>query len=161
MIPKKITKKSRAMVISPARSLAILSKETREIADKRFEEMGLQISFSKNAEECNEFNSSSKESRLEDIHSAFAERSVGLAITTIGGFNSNELVKDIDYELIKKNPKILCGYSDITILLNAIFAKTGLVTYHGPHYSSFGEKKALGILWNTLKNACLKKSLLK
>lgn len=40
----------------------------------------------------------------------------------------------------KKNPKIFLGYSDITVLNNAIFAKTGLITYSGPHYSSFGQK---------------------
>ena len=48
---------------------------------------------------------------------------------------------EIDYNLIKNNPKILCGFSDITALANAIYAKTGLVTYSGPHYSSFGMKK--------------------
>jgi len=42
--------------------------------------------------------------------------------------------------LIKKNPKVFCGYSDITVLNNAIFTKTGLVNYYGPHYSTFGQK---------------------
>ena len=63
-----------------------------------------------------------------------------MVITVIGGFNSNQLLRYLDYDLIKKNPKILCGYSDITALGNAIFAKTGLVTYSGPHFFSFGEK---------------------
>jgi muramoyltetrapeptide carboxypeptidase LdcA involved in peptidoglycan recycling len=47
----------------------------------------------------------------------------------------------LDYGLIRANPKILCGYSDITALANAIYAKTGLVTYSGPHFFSFGDKK--------------------
>jgi muramoyltetrapeptide carboxypeptidase len=46
----------------------------------------------------------------------------------------------LDYDLIKRNPKILCGFSDITALANAIYAKTGLVTYSGPHYTYFGDK---------------------
>ncbi len=56
----------------------------------------------------------------------------------IGGFNANEILPYLDYELIKANPKILCGYSDITALLNAVHAKTGLVTYHAPHLAAFG-----------------------
>ena len=52
-----------------------------------------------------------------------------------------EKVEALDYEAIKENPKIFCGFSDITALSNAIHAKTGLVTYSGPHYSSFGMLK--------------------
>jgi muramoyltetrapeptide carboxypeptidase LdcA involved in peptidoglycan recycling len=46
----------------------------------------------------------------------------------------------IDWDIVRNNPKIFCGYSDITVLNNAIYAKTGLVNYNGPHYSSFGQK---------------------
>ncbi len=50
-------------------------------------------------------------------------------------------MKYLDYDLIKNNPKIICGYSDITVLTNAITAKTGLVTYSGLHFSNWGMKK--------------------
>jgi muramoyltetrapeptide carboxypeptidase len=60
------------------------------------------------------------------------------AVAVIGGFSSNELLPYLDWELIAANPKILCGYSDITALQNAIHARTGLVTYSGPHWSTFG-----------------------
>lgn len=100
--------------------------------------MGLKVSFSKHCEERDIFDSSSAKSRLEDLHQAFADENVKAILTTIGGCNSIHLLKDLDYELIRKNPKILCGYSDITTLQNAIFAKTGLVTYSGPHFSTFG-----------------------
>jgi len=140
IIPNKLKPGDGARVISPARSLAMLSQESKEIADKRFEDLGLELSFSKNAGEKDRFLSSSIKSRLEDIHEAFRDPSIKLIITTIGGFNSNQLLPYLDYNLVKSNPKILCGYSDITALANAIYAKTGLVTYSGPHYSSFGEK---------------------
>jgi muramoyltetrapeptide carboxypeptidase LdcA involved in peptidoglycan recycling len=61
-------------------------------------------------------------------------------LTVIGGFNSNQLLDYIDWELIANNPKLFCGFSDITVLNNVFYAKTGLVTYSGPHYSSFGQK---------------------
>ena len=59
----------------------------------------------------------------------------------IGGFNSNQILPYLDFEVIKQNPKIFCGFSDITALLDAIYAKTGLVTFSGPHLSSIGMLK--------------------
>jgi muramoyltetrapeptide carboxypeptidase len=108
--------------------MSIISSSARSIASKRLEEMELKVSFSKHCEERDIFDSSSLESRLEDLHEAFADKNVKAILTAIGGCNSIHLLKDLDYDLISKNPKILCGYSDITTLQNAIFAKTGLVT---------------------------------
>jgi muramoyltetrapeptide carboxypeptidase LdcA involved in peptidoglycan recycling len=84
--------------------------------------------------------SSSVESRLHDLHEAFADQSIKAILSVLGGYNSNQLLDSIDYELIKLNPKIFCGFSDITALGNAIHHKTGLVTYSGIHFSSFGMK---------------------
>lgn len=64
-------------------------------------------------------------------------------LTVIGGFNSNQLLRYTDWSIIQQNPKILCGYSDITALNNAIFAKTGIVGYSGPHFSTFGQEKGM------------------
>lgn len=127
-------------IIAPARSLAIIGKESKEIANKRFEDLGLKLSFGKHVEEVDDFVSTSIESRVEDLHDAFQDKNVKAILTVIGGFNSNQLLKYLDWELIKNNPKILCGFSDITALNNSIFAKTGLITYSGPHYSTFGQK---------------------
>lgn len=127
-------------VIAPSRSFSILSAEVIAQANQRFKEMGLTIEFGKNIKEIDALASSCIESRLEDLHWAFQEPSIKAIFTVIGGFNSNQLLKYIDWELIKNNPKIFCGYSDITALQNAIFTKTGLVTYSGPHYSSFGQQ---------------------
>lgn len=140
VIPTKLQKGDEVRVIAPARSLSMIGKENQEIANKRFEELGLKLSFGKHVNESDEFVSSSVESRIADLHDAFADRNVKAIITVIGGFNSNQLLDYIDWDLARKNPKIFCGYSDITALSNAVFAKTGLVTYSGPHYSSFGQK---------------------
>lgn len=141
IFPEKLKTGDKVRVIACSRSLGIISQEAREIANKRFLELGLELSFGKHVEEMDAFKSSSIESRIKDIHEAFADKSIKAIITVIGGFNSNQLLSFLDWGLIKKNPKILCGYSDITILNNAIFTKTGLVSYSGPHYSSFGMKK--------------------
>ena len=127
-------------VIAPARSMSLISRESREIANKRFTDMGLKLTFAKHIEESDDFVSSSIESRVKDLHEAFSDKNVKAISTVIGGFNSNQLLKYIDWDLIKNNPKILCGFSDITALNNAILAKTGLVSYSGPHYSTFGQE---------------------
>ena len=142
MIPNKLKKGDEIRIISPARSMSIISKENINIAKKRLEELGFKVTFSKNVEEKDEFDSSSIKSRVDDLHEAFQDKNVKAILTTIGGFNSNQLLKYLDYSLIKSNPKILCGFSDITALQNAIYAKTGLITYSGLHFSSFSMLKS-------------------
>lgn len=140
IFPEKLKKGDEIRIIAPARTLAIIGKESREIAAKRFEDLGLKLSFGKRVEEMDDFVSSSIESRLEDLHAAFSDKNVKGILTVIGGFNSNQLLRYINWDLVAKNPKIFCGFSDITALNNAIYAKTSLVTYSGPHYSTFGQK---------------------
>ncbi len=125
-------------VVAPARSLAIIGADTRAIADRRFAEMGLEVTFGEHVNVIDVFGSSPIADRVADLHAAFADQSVKAVITVIGGYNSNQLLPSLDWDLIAANPKIVCGYSDITALTCAIHARTGLVTYSGPHYSTFG-----------------------
>lgn len=116
----------------------IIRQELRDIAKSRFDELGLKLTFGKHVEEIDDFASSSIESRIEDLHDAFLDSNVKGVLSVIGGFNSNQLLPEIDWSIIKSNPKVFCGFSDITALNNSILAKTGLVTYSGVHYSTFG-----------------------
>lgn len=137
---KKIKAGAQIRVIAPARSLKLLSDTGKNDAIERLEKFGFKLSFGKHVDEMDEFSSSSVASRIEDLHDAFADRDVDAILTVIGGYNSNQLLEYINYDLIAKNPKIICGFSDITALNNAITAKTGLITYIGPHFSSWGMK---------------------
>jgi muramoyltetrapeptide carboxypeptidase LdcA involved in peptidoglycan recycling len=138
IIPERLEKGDEIRVIAPSRSLSLVSKENIKLAENNLKKMGFNVSYSKNCFEKDMFISSSIESRVSDIHDAFRDKDVKCILTAIGGFNSNQLLNYLDYDLIKNNPKILCGYSDITALANAIYAKTGLITYIGPHFSTFG-----------------------
>ncbi len=140
IIPPKLQKGDIMRIIAPSRSLTMISKETRDIANSKLQELGLQLTFGEHVEEKDDFVSSSIASRIADLHAAFANKTVKGILTVIGGFNSNQLFDFIDWELIKNNPKVICGFSDITAINNAFFAKTGLVSYSGPHYSTFGQK---------------------
>jgi len=147
MIPAKLPPGDEVRVVSPAVSLGFIPEYQRTLAARRFEALGLRCSFSRNAEVLDRFDSSPVEARVSDLHEAFADPEVGGIFTTIGGYNSNQLLDYLDYDLIGANPRIFCGFSDITALATAIHAKTGLVTYSGPHFTTFGMK--LGIEYTT------------
>jgi muramoyltetrapeptide carboxypeptidase LdcA involved in peptidoglycan recycling len=116
----------------------IMEHDNTRWIDERFAAMGLTLTFGAHVDEDDQFRSGSIEHRVADLHAAFADPSVAGILTVIGGFNSNELLPHLDFDLIAANPKVFCGYSDITALQNAILARTGLVTYSGPHWSSWG-----------------------
>lgn len=138
MIANKLNPGDEIRVIAPSRNLTEVWNVAHHHAVNFWQSEGFRLTFSKHSSETNQFHSSSISSRVEDLHEAFSDPNVKMVITCLGGFNANQLLRHLDYELIANNPKILCGYSDITALLNAIYAKTGLVTYHGPHFSTFG-----------------------
>ena len=78
--------------------------------------------------------------RAEEFNNLLYDENIQIIMTSIGGNNTNSILPYIDYEYIKKHPKIIIGFSDVTALLLAIYAKTGLVTFYGPDIaSSFGE----------------------
>ena len=141
MIAKKLQINDTIRVIAPSRSLSIISSKNQQIAVDNLKELGLKISIGKYAKEINNFDSSSITSRVFDLHNAFQDKNIKAILTAIGGFNANQLLDYLDFDLIGKNPKIICGYSDITVILNSIFQKTGLLTYYGPHFSTFGVLK--------------------
>lgn len=82
--------------------------------------------------------STSARARVDDLHAAFADPGVDGILTVLGSFNANEMLDLLDTDLISANPKVLCGYSDITPIQGALLAQCNLVTYSGPHWSTFG-----------------------
>ncbi|MFC6079845.1 S66 peptidase family protein [Sphaerisporangium aureirubrum] len=137
--PPKLRSGDIVRVVAPAGSRAmIMEHDHSAIIDRRFAELGLTLTYGRHVDERDAFDSSSVASRVADLHDAFADPSVSAILTVIGGYNCNELLPHLDWDLIRANPKILCGYSDITALQNAVLARTGLVTYSGPHWSTFG-----------------------
>lgn len=140
IIPTKLKKGDTIRIIAPSISLATVPKEVQKRAFDKLSALGLRVTFGKFANELDTFGSSSINSRVRDFNSAYADKEVKAIIPARGGYNCNELLNYIDWDIIKNNPKIFCGFSDITVLCNAIFAKTGLVTYLVQNYSSFGQK---------------------
>ena len=138
MIPAKLKKGDEIRIIAPSGSLTRVRTDVLERSLAYLDENGFRVTYSTNCREMDSFSSSSVESRAADLHEAFADPDVKAVMACIGGFNVNQILPYIDYDLIRANPKILCGYSDITALLNAVYARTGLVTYHAPHLAALG-----------------------
>ena len=151
IFPKKLTVGDEVRVIAPSFSMAKWPKEIRNLAQKRFEEMGLKVTFGKHVMEIDDFESSSIQLRVEDLMDAFSDKKVKGIICGVGGYNANFLLDDIDWKTIRNNPKFFCGMSDITVLNNAILHKTGLVTYSGPNFRNFGQKLYFDYTWDFFK----------
>ena len=92
--------------------------------------------------------------RADDINKMFKDKSIKAILCVRGGYGSIRMVDLVDYDMIKKNPKIFVGYSDITTLLMSINKETGLVTYHGPMSSNFKNPDETTIIsfFNTVMN---------
>ncbi|HOH18697.1 MAG TPA: LD-carboxypeptidase, partial [Bacilli bacterium] len=73
----------------------------------------------------------SDELRTSDLHEMFLDEEVKAILCLKGGYGCSRLVDKLDYELIKQHPKLLIGFSDITVLINAIYQQTGLPMMHG------------------------------
>lgn len=150
MIPPKLKAGDHIKVIAPSHSFSPkFTREWRDKAENSLKELGLTVSYGKYVDERDDFNTTTIEHRLEDLYDAFADPGVQAIIPAKGGSSANQLLKHLDFDLIKKNPKVFCGLSDITELANAIYAKVGLVTYYGPHFTMIG---ASSLVDHSIKN---------
>lgn len=143
IIPPKLRAGDTIRIVAPSRSLNIVSTPVRANADRQLKQLSLNVTLGRHSDEVDASGSSSAAARLEDLHDALRDPSVSAILTAIGGYNTNQLLDEFDYGLCRRNPKIICGFSDITALQNAILARSGVVTYSGPHYSTFGMLKGL------------------
>lgn len=138
--PQRLKKGDEIRVIAPSLSLTIVSKANIAIAQRRLTNAGFNVSFGKHVYEKDSLESASIQSRVADMHEAFFDKNVKMVLCAIGGYNANQILDHLDFNLIRANPKAFCGYSDITVLNNAIYERSGLVTYSGPGFSAFAMK---------------------
>lgn len=139
-VPQRLKKGDTVGFISPSSGLAPFAIHRIEQAVKTFKDIGYKVKIGKNALKNKGYVSASIAERVADIHNMFSDPEVKMIMPTIGGYNSNSLLKYLNYDLIRKNPKIFIGYSDITVLHYAIQTNSGLSTYYGPCVmTQFGE----------------------
>ncbi|AIY13626.1 S66 peptidase family protein [Cellulophaga baltica] len=88
--------------------------------------------------------------RATDINEMFANPNIDGILCARGGYGCTRIMHLLNYELIKNNPKVLVGFSDITALANGIYSETGLVTFHGPVGSTLDDKYSIQQLENVI-----------
>ena len=136
MLPNSIKPGDTIGVIAPANIILEKDEEIIQQSVQLFQKWGYQIKFGKYVRENTLGYGTTAKKKAEDLNNMFADKEVKAIICVKGGQDSNTILDDIDYPMIKNNPKILCGYSDITSLINVIYAKTGLITFHGATFKS-------------------------
>ena len=118
---------------------AVEDKENVLRAKKFFENKGYKVVLSENIFDEFRYLSGTDEKKIEEFHKFFSDPNIDAIICMRGGYGAVRLIKKIDYDLIKNNPKIFCGYSDISALSAMILKKSNLMTYWGPlAQSDFG-----------------------
>lgn len=136
IIPEKIKKGDTIGIIAPSNPIIDENVEEVEKAKEIMQQLGYRVKYSRNFFDNTNRYSSTAELKAEDINEMFADNEVKMIWCAKGGENSNSTFDYIDYELIKHNPKIICGYSDITSITNVISQRTGLVTFSGTNFKT-------------------------
>lgn len=136
IIPNKLNKGDVIGVVAPSDPIIEHNIEEVNHAKRIIEEDGFKVKFSKNIFSNSNSYSASAIEKAEDINSMFEDKDVKMIWCAKGGENCNSIFEYLNYELIKNNPKIICGYSDITSITNIIYEKTGLVTFSGTNFKT-------------------------
>ena len=102
------------------------------LAIQNLESLGYKVKLSKNIYDQNKYLAGFDVDKVEELHKFFLDPEIKLILNARGGYGSIRLINKINYDIIKSNPKLFCGFSDITALLLMFYKKCGLITYHGP-----------------------------
>ena len=123
-------------VVAPSNPIIGDNIEEIKKAKLILENDGFKVKFSKNMFSNSNMYSASAKEKADDINEMFKDKEIKMIWCAKGGENSNSVFEYLDYDIIKENPKIICGYSDITSITNLINEKTGLVTFSGTNFKT-------------------------
>ena len=117
-------------VVAPG--TAVPDPDRLALVEPTLRHFGLRLKLGRYVGQGSGYVSRSVSERLDDLHAMFRDPGVQAVFCIRGGYGSMQLLDRIDYDLLRRHPKIFLGYSDITALHLAIHARAGLVTFHGP-----------------------------
>lgn len=137
--PKKLNQGDTICIIAPAGEV---DEPKISKAKQYFENKGFNVKLGSNITKQKNYLAGEDSERLNDLENAFKDKNINAIVCARGGYGAIRLINKLDYNLIKNNPKIFCGYSDITALSAMIFKKTGLITFSAPMaQSDFSSEK--------------------
>ncbi|MCX7737184.1 MAG: LD-carboxypeptidase [Candidatus Kapabacteria bacterium] len=150
-VPQGLKKGSKVAITAPASSTS-MGEITRGM--KIFKNLGCDVVV---GDTIKKYNSSTRylsapdEVRAKELMEFYEDEQINCIIAARGGYGSLRLLPLLDFEIIRKNPKILIGFSDISALINAVFRKTRTISFHGPVASSNFDS----FTYENLKNAIM------
>lgn len=136
IVPDKLKKGDIIGVVAPSNPIIGDNIEEIKKAKEIIEADGFRVKFSENLFSNKNIYSGTAKEKAEDINNMFADKDVKMIWCAKGGNNSNSTFEYLDFDIIKNNPKIICGYSDITSITNIITEKTGLVTFSSTNFKT-------------------------
>src|SRR5215217_4412228 len=129
--PKRLTAGDTVGIVAPAS--ATFNTLDLQIARESLEALGLKVQVGGHVLDRHGYLAGQDKDRAADINRFFSDPGIRAVLPLRGGWGASRVLPALDYEAIRRNPKIVLGYSDITALHMAIAAKTGLITFHGPN----------------------------
>jgi muramoyltetrapeptide carboxypeptidase len=128
--PKRLAPGDTVGLVLPAS--AAFEADSIQFAKEQLEAIGLKVVIGSHAHDRHGYFAGKDRDRADDINRMFADDAIAGVVCYTGGWGSPRVLPYLDYDLIARKPKVFIGFSDITALLNAIYQRTGLVTFHGP-----------------------------
>lgn len=135
--PNKLQSGARIGIVNPS---YWLEPDRMKRAVQVFEDLGYQLVLGKSTQLKNNLYAGTPEQRAEDIMAMFEDQTIDAIICARGGYGGNRVLPLLDYEIIRRNPKIFVGYSDVTGYISSIAQQSGLTCFHGPMLSTFGKE---------------------
>lgn len=139
MIPNKLKKGDTIAVIAPSNHVSYDDIKYMNKTEKMFNSLGIKVMYGKNIYSNTLGYGATPKEKADDLNWAFENKNIKAIFCAKGGENSNTIFEYIDYNLIKQKPKIFCGFSDSTFLINMIYEKTGLTTFHASTFKAISD----------------------
>jgi muramoyltetrapeptide carboxypeptidase len=158
--PPKLKEGDKLALITPGSYISI---EEKEKSIENLMGLGFDVEYSDKLMLMNGYFSGSDKERADDINKMFERDDIKGIVCARGGYGCVRTLPHINYNLVKDNPKVFIGYSDVTALLYGIYKKTGLITFHGPvgisSYNDFSNNYFKQVLINPLEELELTSSV--
>jgi len=127
--PPRLKAGDKLAIVAPG---SYISEEELQDSIKNLNQLGFETTYSEKVLLQSGYFAGTDKDRAADLMEKFCDKSVNGIVCARGGYGCSRILPMLDYDVIRSNPKVLIGYSDVTALLYGIYQKSGLISFHGP-----------------------------
>lgn len=157
--PPRLKAGDKIAIVAPG---SYISEEELQDSIKNLNQLGFETTYSEKVLLQSGYFAGSDKQRAQDLMEKFSDKSVKGIVCARGGYGCSRILPLLDYDVIRSNPKVMIGYSDITALLYGIYQKSGLITFHGPvgtsSFNDYSVDNFKRVLMNSEQNSLFKNS---